>query len=156
VTNMNVVTSKRVYTFMLHGDPPGNTRRAVIKLRFTYPEDIADARLLPKAEEMAAGPNLKTAISNQANLNYQYGYKGNADNKPIAVFDDGVKTFFQFGKGKDSPAIFAVKSDNSETLINYRREGDYVVVDKVGRQWTLRNGSVTTCVFNQKAIADGE
>jgi len=155
VTNMNVVTSKRVYTFMLHGDPPGNTRSAVIKLRFTYPEEITDAKLLPKAEAMAANPNLKAAESDPSRLNYEYGYKGSLENKPIAVFDDGVKTFFQFQKGKDSPGLFLVKSDSSETLINYRREGDYVVVDRVNRQWTLRNGSVTTCVFNQKAIANG-
>jgi type IV secretion system protein VirB9 len=156
VTNMNVVTSKRVYTFMLHGDPPGNTRSAVIKLRFTYPEEITDAKLLPKAEAMAANPNLKAAEWDPSRLNYRYGYKGSLENKPIAVFDDGVKTFFQFQKGKDSPGIFLVKSDNSETLINYHREGDYVVVDRVNRQWTLRNGSVTTCVFNQKAIANGD
>ena len=66
VTNMNVVTSKRVYTFMLHGDPPGNTRSAVIKLRFTYPEEITDAKLLPKAEAMAANPNLKAAESDRS------------------------------------------------------------------------------------------
>ncbi|MFW8642745.1 hypothetical protein ACOJBO_08155 [Rhizobium beringeri] len=38
---MNVVTSKRVYTFFLNGAKPGNTKTAVIKLRFSYPEDLA-------------------------------------------------------------------------------------------------------------------
>jgi type IV secretion system protein VirB9 len=156
VTNLNVVTTKRVYTFMLHGDPPGNTRRAVIKLRFNYPEEVTDARLLPKAEAMAANPNLTAAQSDPSKLNYDYGYKGSLENKPTAVFDDGVKTFFQFQKGQDSPGIFLVKADNSETLVNYHREGDFVVVDRVNKQWTLRNGTVTTCVFNQKSIASGE
>ena len=46
VTNLNVVTDKRIYNFILHGDPPGDTRRAVIKLRFSYPDDARDAKQL--------------------------------------------------------------------------------------------------------------
>jgi type IV secretion system protein VirB9 len=36
-------------------------------------------------------------------------------------------------------------------LINYRREGEIIVVDKVAAQWTLRNGDEATCVFNLHA-----
>ena len=38
--------------------------------------------------------------------------------------------------------------------MNYRREGDVIVVDKVAAQWTLRNGSQATCVFNLHAVED--
>ncbi|KAA0689481.1 conjugal transfer protein [Neorhizobium sp. P12A] len=148
VTNMNVVTSKRVYNFMLTGATPGNTRNAVIKLRFAYPDDVANARLLATAKEIAAMPNIKAALANSAGLNYDYGYKGAVDNRPTAMFDDGVKTFFQFSG--ELPAFFAVKSDGHESLVNFRREGDYIVIDKVADQWTLRNGDVATCVFNLK------
>jgi len=68
--------------------------------------------------------------------------------RPVSVADDGVKTFFEFSG--EIPGIFAVKPDGSETLVNYRREASYIVVDKVSRQWTLRSGSVVTCVFNMK------
>lgn len=146
VTNMNVVTSKRVYNFMLTGATPGNTRNAVIKLRFSYPEDAVTARLLATAKENASMPNIKAALSNPAGLNYDYGYKGAVDNRPTAMFDDGTKTFFQFSG--EIPAFFAVKSDGHESLVNFRREGDYIVIDKVANQWTLRNGDVATCVFN--------
>ncbi|MGN8119173.1 P-type conjugative transfer protein VirB9 [Labrys sp. 22185] len=154
VTNMNVVTNsgsgQRVYNFILHGAAPGDTRRAVIKLRFSYPDDDAGARLTAKAKEMAANPNMKAALADPSKLNYAYGYKGDPQNKPIEAFDDGTKTFFKFAASSEVPGIFAVKSDRSETLINYRREGDYIVVDKVNPQWTLRNGKVSTCVFNQR------
>jgi type IV secretion system protein VirB9 len=146
VTNMNVVTSKRVYNFMLTGATPGNTRNAVIKLRFAYPDDIASAKLLAAAKENAAMPNIKAALANPAGLNYDYGYKGAVANRPTATFDDGSKTFFQFAG--ELPAFFAVKSDGRESLVNFRREGDYIVIDKVANQWTLRNGNVATCVFN--------
>lgn len=149
LTNMNVVTSKRVYNFMLSGAKPGNTREAVIKLRFAYPEDLVDASLLAVAKQNAAMPNVRAALANPGRLNYDYGYKGAVDNRPASMFDDGTKTFFQFSG--DVPAFFSVKSDGSETLVNYRREGDYIVVDKVARQWSLRAGNIVTCVFNMKA-----
>lgn len=148
VTNMNVVTTKRVYTFMLTGARPGNTRTAVIKLRFSYPEDAGNAALLAAAREKAAMPNLRAALASSTGLNYDYGFKGPVDNRPTSVFDDGKKTFFQFSG--EVPAIFSVKSDRSETLVNFRREGDYIVVDEVSRQWTLRKGDIATCVFNMK------
>ncbi|UWU26028.1 TrbG/VirB9 family P-type conjugative transfer protein (plasmid) [Rhizobium sp. CB3060] len=151
VTNMNVVTSKRVYNFMLTGATPGNTRNAVIKLRFSYPEDAASVKLLATAKENASMPNIKAALANPAGLNYDYGYKGAVDNRPTAMFDDGTKTFFQFSG--ELPAFFAVKSDGHESLVNFRREGDYIVIDKVADQWTLRNGDVATCVFNLKKTA---
>ena len=46
--------------------------------------------------------------------------------------------------------IYSVDSERNEALVNYRREGDYIVVDKVNFQWTLRNGTDSTCVFNQR------
>lgn len=145
-TNMNVITSKRVYTFFLNGAKPGNTRTAVVKLRFSYPEDSTDANLLATARQNAAMPNVKAALANPGRLNYDYGYKGAVDVRPTSAFDDGTKTFFQFSG--EVPAFFAVKSDGSESLVNYRREGDYIVIDKVARQWTLRSGKIATCVFN--------
>jgi type IV secretion system protein VirB9 len=91
-------------------------------------------------------PNVRAALSDPLKVNYDYGYKGDKENKPTSVADDGTKTFFEFTG--EVPGIFAVKSDGSETLVNYRREGNYIVVDKVSRQWTLRSGKVATCVFN--------
>lgn len=147
-TNMNVITSKRVYTFFLNGAKPGNTKNAVVKLRFSYPGDSMDANLLAAARQNAAMPNVRAALANPGRLNYDYGYKGAVDVRPTSMFDDGTKTFFQFGG--EVPAFFAVKSDGSESLVNYRREGDYIVIDKVARQWTLRSGKIATCVFNMK------
>lgn len=142
-TNMNVVTNKRIYNFVLK---PGalSGEKAVYKLRFTYPDEEASARLINQAKDMAAYPNLKGLRWQDMNLDYVY--KGREITKPANVFDDGVKTFFFF-EG-DVPAIFQVNSDMTETLVNYRREGKWIVVDKVAGQWTLRHGDEATCVFN--------
>ena len=69
-------------------------------------------------------------------------------NKPVAVFDDGTKTWFRF-EG-ETPAIYIVDADRNESLVNFRTEGPYVVVDKVSPQWTLRNGQESTCIFNRR------
>ena len=68
-----MVTSKRVYSFLLRSNthPPGQLIYAV---RFRYPEDEANAKLLTAARERAAYPNLKSL--NIANANSAYGYKG--------------------------------------------------------------------------------
>ena len=147
VTNMNVVTTKRIYNFVLRTGRPGGPG-AVYKLRFVYPEKDEDARLLVKAKDMAAMPNLAALKQHPELINFDYGFKGSVLNKPGAVFDDGTKTYFRFAG--DVPGIFLVMPGAAETLINFRREGDIIVVDQVAAQWTLRNGEEATCVFNRR------
>ena len=145
ISNLNVVTDKRIYSFMLRS----NTRPAgqqIYAVRFRFPDDEASAALLTAAKERAANPNLKDL--NIANANSDYGYKGASANKPVAVFDDGTKTWFRF-EG-ETPAIYIVDGERNESLINFRTEGPFVVVDKVSPQWTLRNGQDSTCLFNRR------
>ena len=47
------------------------------------------------------------------------------------------------------PAIFLVHEDETESLINVVRKGRFLVVHDLGRQFTLRNGPLETCVFNE-------
>ncbi|SDR63672.1 type IV secretion system protein VirB9 [Rhizobiales bacterium GAS113] len=150
VTNMTVVTSRRIYNFILKGAPAGSQNQTY-KLVFSYPDDDSDKRLLDKAKTMAALPNWSALIA-RPGVNLEYGYKGSEVLKPEAVFDDGVKTYFKFSGSGTTPAIFQVLPDRSESLVNYRREGDALVVDKIAAQWTLRRGDEATCVFNLTAV----
>jgi type IV secretion system protein VirB9 len=145
-TNMTVVTRKRIYSFVLRTG--GGVHRVVFKVRFTYPEEEADARLMAKAQSLAAFPN-KRAAEASGTRNFDYSYKGHTNVKPQIVFDDGTKTYFRFAG--EVPGIFLVNADRTETLVNYRREGEMIVVDKTAGQWTMRNGDDTACVFNMRA-----
>ncbi|MES0057245.1 TrbG/VirB9 family P-type conjugative transfer protein [Mesorhizobium sp. M0078] len=142
-TNMNVVTTKRIYFIELHDYAP-EAGHKVFGVRFVYPEKDLNAALRKEAEYRAANPNVSNI--DKANVNIDYSFSGDAAMKPSMVFDDGKKTFFKFN-GR-VPAIFAVQSDFSETLRNFRKEGDYLVVDGVATQYTLRNGDQWTCIFN--------
>jgi type IV secretion system protein VirB9 len=146
-TNLNVVTTERVYNFILR--TVSNRAAVVYKVRFVFPEQEEDKRLMTLAKARAAMPNYKEVMASPS-TNFDYSYKGNEVVKPEYVFDDGVKTFFRFAG--DVPGIFVVNPDRSETLANYRREGDVIVVDSVSAQWTMRNGGDTACVFNMRGL----
>ena len=97
-----------------------------------------------ESEMRAANPNISKI--DKANVNIDYSFTGDTKLKPSMVFDDGKKTFFKF-TGR-TPAIFAVNSDFSETLRNFRKEGEYLVVDGTATQYTLRDGDQWICIFN--------
>ena len=143
MTNMNVVTDKRLYAFVLRSHKE-NRENEVYTIRFRYPDEIYNASLRAQAKAMTSDPNRRNFDVKHANTDY--GFKGSPALKPVAVFDDGTKTWFQF-QG-EVPAIFIVDGHRNESLANSRREGNFIVVDKISRQWTLRDGALSTCVFN--------
>ena len=143
-TNVNIVTSKRVYSLMLKGTN-NEQDRASFQVRFKYPDEDVNARLLADAKESAADPDLKNL--NVASLNYEYAYKGDDSLKPRTVFDDGTKMFLEFTG--DIPAVFVVDEQGRESLVNVRTQGQYTIIDKVGRQFTLRADGKTLCLYNR-------
>jgi type IV secretion system protein VirB9 len=146
-TNMNVVTDKRLYSFVLKSNERPS-RAQVYKVRFRFPDDEADARLLNQAKALASIPSHRGFRRDR--LNTSYAYKGSEVAKPLVIFDDGTKTWFRFSG--EVPAIFIVDAERNESLVNYRREGDYLIVDKIAYQWTVRNGEEVTCLFNQNQL----
>jgi type IV secretion system protein VirB9 len=145
LANLNVLTTKRQYVFVLRSGFR-NIRAQVFAVRFTYPDTAMTQQDLEEARRRVSEPNLRNL--NVANANTDYAYKGSSANKPSVIFDDGTKTFFRFDG--NVPAIYIVDRQRSESLVNFRREGPYLVVDRVNFQWTLRNGDEVTCVFNQR------
>lgn len=145
VTNMNVVTTKRIYFLELHDYAPEEGKK-VYGVRFIYPEKDLNASIRKEAEFRAANPNISSI--DKANVNLDYSFTGDTKLKPSMVFDDGKKTFFKF-TGR-TPAIFAVNSNFSETLRNFRKEGEYLVLDGTATQYTLRDGDQWICIFNLK------
>ena len=147
LANLNVLTTKRHYVFVLRSGFRA-IRNQVFAVRFTYPDTAMTAADLEEARRRVSQPNLSNL--NVANANTDYAYTGSSVNTPAVIFDDGVKTFFRFDG--QVPAIYIVDRQRHESLVNARREGPYLVVDRVNFQWTLRNGDEATCVFNQRLI----
>lgn len=150
-TNMMLITSKHVYLFELHARETEdiNDKDLMFVMRFIYP-DAMDARTV--SQHLDSVPNPEES-EDPSRYNYNYTISGSDTIAPIRIFDDGEFTFFQFqDKNAEVPAFFSVDEDGKESLINYRTRGDYIVVERVGKRFTLRHGNTVVCVFNEARL----
>lgn len=149
LTNMTVVTNKRTYHFELHADEADpdeggiNAPGMVFVLRFIYGRGagISVSNYIDSVPDPMLEPE---------KYNFNYALTGAEEIAPIRIFDDGDFTYFEFrDKNAEIPAFFQVHGDGSESIINFRARGDYIVVERVAAQFTLRHGQDVVCVFNQ-------
>jgi len=154
-TNMQIITSKRVYNFALVAKKAQNHRDhgLTFMLKFRYPQDemAAQQTRLIAAEAERNHPSLVVPEHNfrAEDVNMEYTRRGSEVIAPRRVFDDGEFTYFAFNESTPTPAIFAVDSDKNETLVNYHKKGKYIVVQRLSSQFVLRHGNDVTCVFNK-------
>ncbi len=157
-TNMTLITNKRVYLFELHAretddiDDPN----MMFIMRFLYPNESgnsAGGRRGSSDDGTSFSRYLDSVpdpLSDLGKYNLNYTIAGTDIIAPIRIFDDGLFTYFQFrNKNADLPAFYMVNEDNSEALINFRTRGDYIVVERVAKRFTLRHGNLIACVFNE-------
>lgn len=148
LTNMTVITDKRVYHFELHPKESEeiDAKDMVFVLRFQYPEDEGG---LTTAGFRDAAPNPEDP-DERKKYNFNYTLSGSDVVAPLRVFDDGQFTYFEFrDKNGELPAFFAVDPVGDESLINFRTRGNYIVVERVASVFTLRSGGNVVCVFNE-------
>lgn len=158
-SNLTVVTSRRVYFFDLavkpfpkkyisQADDPDQT----YALRFRYPEDEARAALAA-AQQRAVEQKLASAATAvvEKPKHWNYTYMGAEAIRPYQVWDDGTFTYFKFYAQQDLPSFFVINDDGSESVVNkgVERDGDTVVVQRVGKQFVLRMGNSVTCIYNE-------
>lgn len=150
-TNMTLITNKHTYLFELHARETDdiNDKDMVFIMRFIYP-DTGDMQTVSNYLDQVPEPDLE---NEPEKYNFNYTISGMEDIAPLRIFDDGVFTYFMFrDKNADVPAFFLVDSEGNESLINYRTRGDYIVVERVGKRFTLRHGKDIVCVFNEGRI----
>lgn len=146
-TNMTVITNLKVYHFELMAkEAKGiNDKDLIFVVRFLYPEEkdknIVQFPKKPTSDE----PDMRDLSI----YNFAYQYTGENSIAPIKVFDNGEFTYFKFSnKNAEIPAIFSVDANGYESLVNFRSTGDYIIVERVSKQYTLRSGSDIVCVYN--------
>ena len=147
-TNLNFTTNKgRTYTFLLTANT--ESKRPTFRVRFMYSDKFtgfgADSHSY----------NLIRNFGDPNQVNSQYSFWGDKTIAPIVAKDNGSFTLLRFKKGAPIPAILAVDlKTRRESIVNYRLQGEYVVIEGVYSQYTFRVGAHVTCVFNDKAIKD--
>lgn len=153
-TNLTVTDSEgRLYTFDLK-PRPAYAGGAVYRIHFNYP-DRDYKRRQEKAKLDSQRAAFQAMLDGRTDANRAYTYAGSASLRPTRMFDDGTKTYLSFPKNAARPAIFLVNPDGTERIVEHRTVDDFLIVDLVGRQFTLRDGAEATCLFN-KAFNAGE
>jgi type IV secretion system protein VirB9 len=146
LTNMTVLTNKRSYLFELHAEEALNIRdpNLTFVMRFLYPQSDVDAIEFTQFEPL---PDIENYPEK---YNFNYTLRGIDTIAPTRIFDDGKFTYFEFeGPNKEIPAFFRVDPLNNEELVNFRRRGNYIVVERVASRFTLRRGAEIVCVYNE-------
>ena len=146
-TNMTVITNRRLYFFELHAREAKNINDPglVFIVKFLYP-DSQGSMLNFAQRTVPAGPDLNAPEK----YNFNYTISGAEAIAPVKIFDDGQFTYFEFKeKNAPVPAFFTVDKKGNESIVNYQVIGNYIVLEMVASQLTLRYGDEITCVFNE-------
>ena len=146
-TNMMLITNKHTYLFELHARETDDIddKDMVFITRFVYTDGESPGQTISNYLDAVPSPE-----TDPDKYNLKYSISGTDIIAPIRIFDDGQFTFFQFrNKNADVPAFYMVDDKGNEALINYRTRGDYIVVERVAKKFTLRHGDQIVCVFNE-------
>lgn len=147
-SNMTVSTSRHRYSFELVAKPSEKCSRGMVvyDLRFRYP--AAETAPPVTAEKAVPTPASVAQLPPPALRNSAYTYTGAREQVPRRVFDDGRSTWFRWDPGAATPAVYAVGTDKSETLVNFTSHGDYLVADQVAPAFVLRRGNAVATLYN--------
>ncbi|WP_442765296.1 P-type conjugative transfer protein TrbG [Sulfurospirillum cavolei] len=137
-TNLKIMTNKRVYTLNL----VSQIKDYMPSVAFNYVNNISATLESYKKtmKEKSESKNFKKtkdeAIpSNVDNLDFGYTVEGDAEFKPLRVYNDGIKTYVQMPKNLkfyEAPVLMILdtKSDENQ-IVNYRLKLDTYIVDRL-------------------------
>lgn len=156
VVTLDDQSQRRFYRFELISQAVNaRTHNETYALQFVYPED-EKAKLIAKLNySQLEKKSILSAYKNPEFYNWSYSFHGAHSILPLHVFDDGKFTYLQLRQNQPLPAIFAVNNKaGEESVVNYRRVGDYLVIQEVAPQFTLRDGKYAVAsIFNDQVIS---
>ncbi len=153
-TNMTVITNEKVYHFELTAKIAQSIddKDLIFVVKFIYPDEKDKNIIQFPKKPITDEPDMR----NLSIYNFNYEFTGEPSIAPIKVFDNGIFTYMQFsGNNPEMPAAFSVDSAGFEELVNFRVAGDYMIVERVSPQFTLRSGSDIVCVYNNNRLQSG-
>ncbi len=154
-TNMTVITNKKIYHFELVAKEAKNIDdpNLIFVVKFVYPDEKDKNIMQFSKSPLSDEPDMR----NLKIYNFNYEFTGEPSLAPLKVFDNAEFTYFQFAdKSAEIPAIFTVDSAGFESLVNFRSAGNYIIVERIAPQFTLRNGNEIVCVYNNNLLKSGK
>ena len=132
VTNGVIVTNRRFYLVELH---ESSARRPHYSVSFQAP---ASERRTTQAS-VPSGPPKTYMISVKTR---------DAQISPTRVWDDGSKTYFDFGPDAPIPSVYRADASGREFIVNARTDGTRITVGSRSDRWVIRYGDEFICIVN--------
>ena len=112
-------------------------------LSWNYPEEALLAIRRAQAAAEAAAP----VASGLSLEKLDFGYQISGDRpawRPLRAFDDGQRTYIEFPASLavgEAPPLFLIDDKRTASLVNYRVQGRYYIVDRLFSAAELRLGA---------------
>lgn len=107
------------------------------------PAEVAPDEAALVADRIAAAK----PVAKNSDYSIEANRKG-ADIRPSSVFDDGRFTYFRFPGNSELPTIFVIGPDGKEARVNFNMQGEFMVVQRLGRKFVLRLGKSVVSIWN--------
>ena len=138
VTNLIINTDRRTY----HLELQSAEKTYMASVSWAYPQDQLIALRRQNAAADAAAP-IAAGVNIDA-LNFRYRIEGdNPAWRPLRAFDDGRQVFIEFPRGigqGEMPPLWVIGAEGGAELVNYRVQGNHMVVDRLFAAAELRLG----------------
>lgn len=153
-TNLMVHTNRRAYQLDLISS---ETDAYTPGVAFTYPnQDLNSLFGASQNRGLLTTPKEQKDVGmpmDQVNAGYKIAARYHVDWKPVAVFDDGLKTYIRMpARISEAPALF-IRLDGKDTLVNYRVHGRYYIVDRLFDRAYLKVGSRRVAIVRNETLA---
>jgi type IV secretion system protein VirB9 len=156
-TSATLVTDQRTYQLTLRASPEGG--KWYQRVSWKYPDLIVmkqtELEAQARAQKIAAeaiqveekkrqADSMAISISKApgnpvADLNFEYTVKGDAEFKPVQVFDNGKMTWLKMpSKNQEWPATFILDESETTEVVNPLREGEFIKITRLFKKCVLR------------------
>jgi type IV secretion system protein TrbG len=142
-TNMVVTTNRRVYFLSLRAADSADAFNSAVT--WTHPQALPNSGAQTAGAPLAiAGPLSRTASIDGLNQNYRIkaGWR-RPPWTPVSVSDDGRQTFITFPESlgsTEAPPLFVTGVTGDAQMVNWRKQGNVYVVDRLFQKAELRLG----------------
>ena len=140
-TNMTVETNRRVYFFRVVENGGAGANYALKLIVGTPPKARKSAQI-----EQTLTP-YKYAIAQKSK---------NIDFRPVKIWDDGEKTYFEFAKSSPIPALFRADTFGLEHSTNTQTQGRQIIATSRSKRWVLRLGDAFLCIVAKPTTTEAE
>lgn len=152
-SNVIITTDHRTYHIKLYS--PKVEGAYINRAGFYYPSELVSSwaeKMGVEAEAKAKdeGSNVMSVAVAPQKLAFDYRVDGDADFKPVRVFNDGERVYIEMPdslRHGENPVLLLKDEKDKEMVVNYRRDVDgttgtiHYVVDKLFSKAELRRGS---------------